>query len=108
MFYDGRFFTDETIVVIELLTLRNVIELERFEMLQKRDSILKTQITEVDYYCALSVNSDSDYQIHLKRNPGPFFVNNYNPAVLKAWQANLDLQLVHLQIKTTRSKYVYL
>ena len=71
MFYDGRFFTDRTIVIIELLTLRNVLELERFEMLQKRESILKTQITGGDYYCALSVNSDSDYQIHLKRNPGP-------------------------------------
>ena len=53
------------------------------------------EITEEGYYWALSVSSDSDYQIHMKRNPDSCFVNNYNPAMLKSLQANLDLQPVH-------------
>ena len=27
--------------------------------------------------------------------PGSCFANNYNPFLLKAWEANLDIQLVH-------------
>ena len=71
---------------MQIDSLRNVTELERFEMLQKKESILKTvsdnindylnpsknlcasntcknilnelEITEEDYYWALSVSSD--------------------------------------------------
>ena len=35
---------------------------------------------------------DNDYEIHLKRSTGSCFVNNYNPVLLKAWEANLDIQ----------------
>ena len=76
-------------------------------MLQKRESIFKKAYHYINNYLdpckslcssktwALSVSSDSDYQIHLKRNPDSCFVNNYNPAMLKSLQANLDLQPVH-------------
>ena len=53
------------------------------------------EIIEEDYYWALSVSSVNDYQIHLKLNPDSCFLNNYNPAMLKAWQANIDLQPAH-------------
>ena len=119
-FQYGRYFTDGTIVTKPLCHVR---ELERLEMLQKRESILtkvsdyinnyldsskslcssktcntilnELEITKEDYYWALSVSSDNDYQIQSKCNPNSCFVNNYNPAMLKAWQANLDLQTVH-------------
>ena len=36
-------------------------------------------ITEDDYYWALSISPDNDYEIHLKRSTDSCFVNNYNP-----------------------------
>ena len=42
-------------------------------------------ITEDDYYWALSISPDNDYEINLKRSRGSCFVNNYNPVLLKAW-----------------------
>ena len=56
-------------------------------------------ITEDDYYWALSISPDNDYEIHLKRSTGSCFVNNYNPVLLKAWEANLDIQPVHNYFK---------
>ena len=52
-------------------------------------------ISSKDCYWALSISSDSHYQIHFKRDPDSCFVNNYNPILLKAWQAKIDLQPVY-------------
>ena len=49
---------------------------------------------EENYYWALSISTDSYYQIHFKREADSCFVNNYSPVLLKAWQANIDLQPV--------------
>ena len=38
-------------------------------------------ITEDDYYWALSISPDNDYEIHLKRSTDSCFVNNYNPTI---------------------------
>ena len=43
---------------------------------------------------ALSFSSDDDFQIHFKRNPNSFFVNNYFDEGLLAWQVNIDVQPV--------------
>ena len=51
-------------------------------------------IAEVDYYDALSLSPTSDYEIHLRRPPNSCFINNYNPIMLKACRANMDLQSV--------------
>ena len=56
-------------------------------------------ITQDDYYWALSISPDNDYEIHLKRSTGSCFVNNQNPVLLKAWEANLDIQPVHNYFK---------
>ena len=58
------------------------------------DILHSLDITEKDYYEALSTAAGTDYELHLKRPPNSCFINNYNPSVLKAWQANMDLQLV--------------
>ena len=52
-------------------------------------------MSEENYYWALSISTDSHYQVYLKRGARPCFVNNYNPMFLKAWQANIDLQPVY-------------
>ena len=35
----------------------------------------------------------------MKKSAGLCFVNNYNPVLLKAWEANLDIQPVHNYFK---------
>ena len=52
------------------------------------------QIEESKYYNCLSVASGFDYEIHLKRPPNSYFINNYKPSVLLAWQANMNIQPV--------------
>ena len=42
----------------------------------------------------MKLSTDSDYQVHLKRGKRFCFINNYNPVLLKAWHANIDLQPV--------------
>ena len=51
-------------------------------------------ITEEQYYEALSISVSNDHEIHLKRSPDSCFINNYSPTVLTAWQANIDIQPV--------------
>ena len=58
------------------------------------DILHSFDITENDYYKTLSTEAGTDYELHLKRPPNSCFINNYSPSVLKAWQANMDLQPV--------------
>ena len=59
-----------------------------------REILSSIEITEDDYYWALSISPKTDYGIQLKRSPVSCFVNNYNPVLLKTWEANLDIQSV--------------
>ena len=46
------------------------------------------------------ISPDNDYEIHLKKSTGlVFLVVNYNPVLLKAWEANLDIQPVYNYFK---------
>ena len=63
-------------------------------------SFKELQIAEDDYYKALSISDDNDFQIHFKRPPNSCFVNNYFDEGLLAWKANLNLQPVFNHYKT--------
>ena len=52
------------------------------------------QLSEQEYYSALSISTDTDFQLHLKRLPDSCFINNYFIDGLSAWEANLDIQPV--------------
>ena len=52
------------------------------------------QNPEDQYYEALSISSDSAFQIHFKRDPKSCFINNYFEDGIMAWEANLDIQPV--------------
>ena len=68
---------------------------EDFEETPSIKSILaELGITEDQYYNALSISSDSDFQIHIKREPNACFVNNFFTEGLQAWKANIDTQPV--------------
>ena len=51
-------------------------------------------IDKSEYYNCLSVACGVGHEIHLKCRPNSCFINNYNPTVLFAWQANMDIQPV--------------
>ena len=120
-FHFGQFFTRRTIVAEPLS--EELEEHIKCNMLEKRNKILslvkeqiykvlnpnnpeydpsKTEeqflsslgITEEQYYWALSVSHDSDFDLHLKRPLDSCFINNYFVAGVKGFRANVDLQPV--------------
>ena len=51
-------------------------------------------VTEHEYYWALSISADSDFDLHLKRPIDSCFINNYFVIGIKGFTANVDLQPV--------------
>lgn len=119
-FYFGQFFTNRTIVAEPLPediadeVKQNTLEKRKeiFTLVKEKiDDVLNpskdsydstfTQsdifssvgITEQQYYDALSISPDSDYELHLKRPMNSCFIN-YFIAGLKGFAANVDLQPV--------------
>ena len=117
----GQFFTNRTIVAeplsddLDLEEKTNTME-KRKEILSlvkgKIDDLLNpsksdydptlteadifssVNITEEQYYWALSISPDSDYELHLRRPIDSCFINNYFIAGIKGFKANVDLQPV--------------
>ena len=57
------------------------------------DIVAKAHVTHSEYEEALQVSASSSVVVH-KRKPSECNINNYNPHVMLAWQANMDLQYV--------------
>ena len=57
------------------------------------------EISANDYYNALSISKDNDYELHLIRPPNSCFVNSYFEDGLRAWKANMDIQPVFNEYK---------
>ena len=57
------------------------------------DLLDKAEVSESEYTQALEVSSKGNVVV-LRREPNEFSVNNYNPSVMLAWQANMDIQFV--------------
>ena len=117
----GQFFTKQTIVAepldenINPEIKSNILD-KRKEILtkvkQKIDEVLNPSkenydatvsekdildsvgVTEDQYYWALSISADSDFDLHLKRQVDSCFINNYFVAGIKGFATNVDLQPV--------------
>ena len=70
------------------------------QIIKRRDSnisfedfLAKLQLTDDEYRKAVA-SSLKDTRLFLKRNPNSIRINGYNPGVLKAWEANHDIQYV--------------
>ena len=64
------------------------------------------QLAEVepsDYAEAIALSSKGN-TIVLKRDPCECNINNYNPAIMKAWGANMDIQYV---LKVLSAKFYF-
>ena len=53
----------------------------------------KAKVTESEYIKALEMSANGSVVV-LKRDPDECSINNYNPSVMLAWQANMDIQFV--------------
>ena len=62
--------------------------------LTEADVFNSVNITEEQYYWALSISPDSGYELHLRRPIDSCFINNYFIAGIKGFAANVDLQPV--------------
>ncbi|KXJ13769.1 ATP-dependent DNA helicase PIF1 [Exaiptasia diaphana] len=129
----GQFFTNRTIVAEPLSN--DINEHIKSSTLEKRKEILtlvkgkiddvlnpskptyestltesdifnSVGITQEQYYSALSISPDSDYELHLKRPIDSCFINNYFIAGIKGFAANVDLQPVfnHYKCVTYEAK----
>ena len=68
-------------------------DLKEGQCITFEELFLKLKVNENDYRLAVrsSVNAPT---VFLKRNPSELRINNYNPACLEAWRANMDIQFV--------------
>ena len=57
------------------------------------DLLEKANVEEEDYLEAMSVSQRGN-NVVLERDPSENSVNPYNPTLLKAWQANMDIQFI--------------
>lgn len=115
----GHFFTKRTVVAeplsdeldeevkTDMLTRRNkILRLVKEEVdkvlnpdkspynptKSEKEILSSLGITEEQYYRALSVSRDSEFDLHLKRPLDSCFINNYFVAGVKGFRANVDLQ----------------
>ena len=81
---------------------------EKFVVMPTISEILQQlNITPEDYYNALFIFSDNDFQIHLKRQPNECFINFYLVEGLQAWEANIDIQPVFNHYKAVTYMCAY-
>ena len=81
---------------------------ENFEKLPSIPDILaELNISEEEYYNALSISNGSDFQIHIQRAPNACFVNNFFVEGLKSWKANIDIQPVFNHYKAVTYMCAY-
>ena len=84
----------------------NVIDPTKYNFIQPlsvKEILDELEISKDDYYRAFSISQDEDLELHLKRKPNSHFVNSYFDIGLKAWQANMDIQPVFNEYKSTES-----
>ena len=72
---------------VQKLIAEGNTELSLTELLEK------AKVTKQEYIDALSVSTHGNVVV-LKREPSECCINNYNPSVMLAWQANMDIQFV--------------
>ena len=68
-------------------------EMKEGEDISFDELLLHLKVTEENYLLAVH-SSFNSATVFLKRSPNELRINNYNPACLKAWRSNMDIQYV--------------
>ena len=63
--------------------------------------MVELKILELDYFEALSISSEDEFQVHLKREP------NYFVEGLQSWKTNIDIQLLFNHCKAVTYMCAY-
>ena len=66
---------------------------ERQHDISLDELLLMADVSETDYLEALHTSKRGNTVV-LKRSPRECWINNYNPTILKAWKANMDIQYI--------------
>ena len=88
----------------------NILDPQKVNYIERKSIskiLAELLITEQEYYHALAISADTDFQIHLKRFPNSCFINNYFIDGLRAWEANLDIQPVFNHYKAVSYMCAY-
>ena len=56
--------------------------------LSVKEILDELEISMDDFYRVLSISKDEDLELHLKKEPSSYFVNNYFGV---PWQSNMDI-----------------
>ncbi|XP_061170416.1 uncharacterized protein LOC133179738 [Saccostrea echinata] len=70
-----------------------VIQTDDLHCVSLEDIFFMCGTNSRQYHIALK-ESVTDTTIYTLRNPSDVYINNYNPTLLKTWQANMDIQFV--------------
>ena len=70
-----------------------IIEMDSFENVTLQHLLQVSNISMKDYMEALNTSKRGNTVV-LKRKPTEMNINNYNPSILKAWKANMDIQYI--------------
>ena len=68
-------------------------EMKEGEDISFDELLLALKVTEENYLLAVRYSLNVA-RVFLKRSPNELRINNYNPACLRAWRANMDIQYV--------------
>ena len=68
-------------------------EMKEGEDISFDELLLALKVTEENYLLAVRFSLNVA-RVFLKRSPNELRINNYNPACLRAWRANMDIQYV--------------
>ena len=68
-------------------------EMKEGEDISFDELLLALKVSEENYLLAVR-SSLNVARVFLKRSPNELRINNYNPACLRAWRANMDIQYV--------------
>ena len=70
-----------------------IMEIHSFENVTLQQLLQFSNVSLKDYMEALHTSKRGNTVV-LKRQPTEMNINNYNPAILKAWKANMDIQYI--------------
>ena len=70
-----------------------IIEMDSFENVTLQHLLQVSNVSMKDYMEALNTSKRGNTVV-LKRQPTEMNINNYNPSILKAWKANMDIQYI--------------
>ncbi|XP_062576240.1 uncharacterized protein LOC134238134 [Saccostrea cucullata] len=76
-----------------LISVWNEVQNETSELKSTEDIFSNLSLTQEDYEEAHNILAKKK-TIMLRRNPGELWTNQYNPCLLKCWDANMDIQFV--------------